>query len=362
MKNEQELTDTIELNVEKARKAAGRLFDEDDVTETHEDVIVSGYGSGNPYYRKKTEPALPDNNEWPEDEWTLPPSPKPAVKVNPSVPAASRSPSPGPADPRGADHDLPKPRAARSRYLFLDDDDEFATFRQRYSLNKRTRKERQSSSVAPARKEERDPRAAARMESVQRAPAKAPPMRKRPPADIGPPVGDVYVSSGMPAPIRWLLIGLLVILLMMMVFLVQRNSALGQELEEANTRLTGLPSLEEDLARITFELYETQVSLAEAESQIASLVAGSVQQVGPPPGEPDLAPPPGEGTDYTPYVPATPPPGGPRTHIVVPGDNLYRISTRFYGNGNPSNIQRIMEANNITDPDSIQVGAQLTIP
>ncbi len=47
-------------------------------------------------------------------------------------------------------------------------------------------------------------------------------------------------------------------------------------------------------------------------------------------------------------------------YIVKSGDNLSTISKSFYGT--PNEYGRIAQANNISNPDKIQVGQQLRIP
>jgi putative chitinase len=47
-------------------------------------------------------------------------------------------------------------------------------------------------------------------------------------------------------------------------------------------------------------------------------------------------------------------------YVVKSGDNLWNISKSFYGNPNESN--KIVQANNLANPDKIQVGQQLKIP
>ena len=59
----------------------------------------------------------------------------------------------------------------------------------------------------------------------------------------------------------------------------------------------------------------------------------------------------------TPPPPPPPPPGGQTTHVVQPGDNLYRISLR-YG----VSIDAIVAANRILNPWYIFVGQILVIP
>lgn len=71
-----------------------------------------------------------------------------------------------------------------------------------------------------------------------------------------------------------------------------------------------------------------------------------------------------EPTTETP-VPATPepeatpttPPSGPVTHVVKPGENLFRIALR-YG----TTVNAIAQSNGIANPRLIYVGQELTIP
>ena len=52
--------------------------------------------------------------------------------------------------------------------------------------------------------------------------------------------------------------------------------------------------------------------------------------------------------------------GSGTMYIVKSGDNLSNISKSFYGNAN--DYTKIAQANNISNPDKIQVGQQLRIP
>jgi LysM repeat protein len=53
--------------------------------------------------------------------------------------------------------------------------------------------------------------------------------------------------------------------------------------------------------------------------------------------------------------------GGPnQSYSVKSGDNLSKISNRFYGS--PNHYSNIATASNIPDPNKIQVGQQITIP
>jgi nucleoid-associated protein YgaU len=52
--------------------------------------------------------------------------------------------------------------------------------------------------------------------------------------------------------------------------------------------------------------------------------------------------------------------GSGTMYVVKSGDNLSNISKSFYGS--PNQYTKIAQANNISDPDKIQVGQQLKIP
>lgn len=52
--------------------------------------------------------------------------------------------------------------------------------------------------------------------------------------------------------------------------------------------------------------------------------------------------------------------GSGTMYVVKSGDNLSNISKSFYGNSN--DYTKIAQANNIANPDKIQVGQQLKIP
>lgn len=52
--------------------------------------------------------------------------------------------------------------------------------------------------------------------------------------------------------------------------------------------------------------------------------------------------------------------GSGTMYIVKSGDNLSNISKSFYGT--PNEYSKIVQANNISNPDKIQVGQQLRIP
>jgi LysM repeat protein len=53
--------------------------------------------------------------------------------------------------------------------------------------------------------------------------------------------------------------------------------------------------------------------------------------------------------------------GGPnQSYSVKSGDNLSKISNRFYGS--PNHYSKIAAASNIADPNKIQVGEEITVP
>jgi nucleoid-associated protein YgaU len=52
--------------------------------------------------------------------------------------------------------------------------------------------------------------------------------------------------------------------------------------------------------------------------------------------------------------------GSGTMYVVKSGDNLSNISKSFYGN--PNEYTKIAQANNISNPDKIQVGQELKIP
>jgi 5'-nucleotidase / UDP-sugar diphosphatase len=56
------------------------------------------------------------------------------------------------------------------------------------------------------------------------------------------------------------------------------------------------------------------------------------------------------------------PPGGARRHVVAPGDTLYKIAQRYYGNG--AKWTTILEANRdvLQNQNAVRVGMELKIP
>jgi nucleoid-associated protein YgaU len=179
-----------------------------------------------------------------------------------------------------------------------------------------------------------------------------------------------------------MIIGLIAVLLMMMAFLVYRNNILSTQAATADARVA------EQVAALTNEL-EQQLRYALRDLELArgqleeleATDAAFIQNI--PVSEEAAEYPYGEPSAYEyamaqeyqpyqpyqpepPYQPAPPPPAPPppvsRTHVVSQGDNLSSISRQFYGNASYANIQRIMAANNITDPYALPIGLRLVIP
>jgi nucleoid-associated protein YgaU len=52
--------------------------------------------------------------------------------------------------------------------------------------------------------------------------------------------------------------------------------------------------------------------------------------------------------------------GAEQPYTIQSGDNLSKISKKFYGS--PNHYQKIAEANGIDDPNKIQAGQQINLP
>jgi len=170
-------------------------------------------------------------------------------------------------------------------------------------------------------------------------------------------------ESALSSAIRGIAVVLALIFLAMLVFLVYRNNILSRQLETAVLQAERVPTLEQDLsqARIDLEIATENLAYAESRLEVATLV--------PPPAMNGAVSADEyyseyytygtEETNATTYSAAETP--AERTHVVVSGDNLSRIATQFFGNASYANIQRIREANNLTN-DVINIGQTLVIP
>lgn len=80
----------------------------------------------------------------------------------------------------------------------------------------------------------------------------------------------------------------------------------------------------------------------------------------------DLAIIPSDVKTVAPVAVTTPEPVTPvantQTYTVKSGDSLEGIVIRFYGRFDNAKIQKVMEANNMTNPNALQIGQQLKIP
>ncbi len=55
-------------------------------------------------------------------------------------------------------------------------------------------------------------------------------------------------------------------------------------------------------------------------------------------------------------------PAAPETYSVKSGDTLEGIVIRFYGKYSPAKVSKIMEANNLSNPNQLSIGQSLIIP
>lgn len=78
--------------------------------------------------------------------------------------------------------------------------------------------------------------------------------------------------------------------------------------------------------------------------------------------ETDAPPPPlqEETVEIAPVANEVPAPPAPRTHTVASGDTLFNIAKQYLGDGN--RYLELAKANNIANPDHIEVGQVITIP
>ena len=293
-------------------------------------------------------------------------APKPGVKVNKGIPAASRVPPRPERQPVAKENDTPKDARARaqSRYVFIDEEG---------AKEARPPKEHTAGNrYTPAEKEDTDDQSEDIYQKYRDIDKKAMSRVSRPkPKPI--PAGNTgtFAASGLPSFMRGIITAFIIILLLMMIFLIHRTAVLSERLEEANVQLLSIPTLEQELNRARIDLEGAREALAAAEAENTRLtnLAPSDTLTDDLPEEAYGYE---EGADYpadnnvdAPAAvdpPAAAPPAAPRIHVVVRGDVLSRIANQFYGSSSPAYIQRIIDANNITDPDSIVVGDRLIIP
>ena len=174
-------------------------------------------------------------------------------------------------------------------------------------------------------------------------------------------------ESMLSSAIKWIAIVLAAIFLAMMVFLIARNNMLSTQLEAATAQAADRYALANDLSQVRLELDAVNEQLAYAESRLETAVLippPSMNGAAATEGYDTYAATEGYGDEASyndTYEATTAYETGYRTHTVESGDNLSRIANRFYGNASYANIQRIREANNMTN-DVIRVGQVLIIP
>lgn len=314
-----DLSNTLELyNVDFARKAVGNLFEND-----------------NPQKNENLQKEI-NLNELPDNTATRPvliPRTFTKALIDDDL-------SEGPVEPK-----LPKARAVKSKYVFVDEEeeDEFSEFRRRY-------KERDSRNIGPPKK--------AVVAATELKEEKEPPKREG--RKRIEPKEEAYVAASSLGPLRVAIVGMMVVLLLMMAYLVYRNNELSNQLQAANVRLYDLPGLNYQLGVFSGLVTNYQSEI----DRLRSLVYNGYQNES---LESSYYP----YNEYSEYYASedapsdeTPTTAAYRTHTVVAGENLSRISTYYFGDSSHANILRIVEANsNLPDADAvISPGMTLTIP
>ncbi|MCL2015961.1 MAG: LysM peptidoglycan-binding domain-containing protein [Defluviitaleaceae bacterium] len=379
-KNKADKSDALDLNVELTRKTVGSLFDtpKKDARETRDNRESREYTED----RQDREIAVDAGAAalkkfWPEDEWSADvkptrPTTRPVISnvashaEAPSLYAAKKNAEANVNTDNNDDNDNdsieanntatqqePAAKARpKSRFVLLDEDDEYTEFRETYKKKPiRRNSDEPTTDVNSGRPGRKTPMR---------------PMNQKYAASVA--VEDVTGDGieNVSTILRAAVIGFMLLFLILTAFLVYHNSVLGSQLEEATTMLDNVQGLEENLNRIQFELEATREELVALETEnyrLASLVANPSQQTetdnyndNDPETNQDT---PQGGETAQPAEPATP---ANIVHTVVAGDNLSRISRQYLGDDSPESIQRIMTANNMTDPNTLSIGTQLVIP
>jgi len=220
------------------------------------------------------------------------------------------------------------------------EDEDFTTFRQRYSSNE---------VVSPPR--------ATRVKEPR--PRGSVPVHRREPD---------YPEGGDGNPLRYLLAFMFVGILALMAFLALNNRNLRRDLDVYQAQAAAVNDNAVNLAQANLEINSYQALVTELraditylESQLESM--GYVQD-GEEPYVPEEAP--NRPTDETPPEEVPPPPPAepePVIHIVQSGDVLSRIANLHYGSSTQFYIDKIVNANPaLTNPNDIRIGQELVIP
>jgi len=265
-------------------------------------------------------------------------------------------------------------------YIFTEDnDDEFTNFRRRY----------EKKSAAPKYHEDEHYERPARR--TRRKVANPEHMNDDELDDQG---VEPYVQSGISAPIRGIATVLVSLFLMMMVFLIYRHNMMSRELAAAELRAARVPSLNEELSGYRLRVEQLEETILQQGALISPPIPpnvsdndtavngygqngetvydsngyatnGAATNGATTNGNGANGNTAGQETPVTPDPPPAPDPPPPpqqRIHVVVQGDTLASLAQRFYNSQTQANIQRIMDANNITDPNLISIGQRLVIP
>jgi cell division protein FtsL len=166
--------------------------------------------------------------------------------------------------------------------------------------------------------------------------------------------------------LHWVFIAVTVLLLVTAVYFAYNSYTLGGQLAEANARIEELTlnNTDSNEASIKIETLESQVKTQTDEiARLESIIAGN-----------QTTPEPTFGPDTTPDDPGLVNPSpedgqgtaaeqtGNKTHTVLKGETLSKISGLYYGNSTDVTLhQKIRDANGITG-DNISEGQVLIIP
>lgn len=369
-RSRRDLSNTLDLyNVDYAKKAVGNLFDkedDEDIIEEEEpdfspppkrrpvrsfgedsDIPDRGVRKVRPIIKdepKKAPDISPSDDKLGEDELEelelvreKPPMQKP--RVSSAIPGPQRRPrlSRVADEDEGEEEEVspntspgrPRARPAGSRYVFVEDEDRFSSFRRKPDIlekEKSTSKDKDETGKGGRQKPAKELK------------------RDRPLFDGG------YVEPGSPDIIKIASMGVAGVALVIIIILLIGNGSLRNQVGEAEGLQVENTRLQDELNLIRIELEGAVESLSNAQLQLQQQQQqDELPQMELPEGEF------GEEAGSMALADAV------RTHTVVAGDSLSRIANTFFGDSSQANIQRIMDANNLTN-SNIHVGQVLDIP
>ncbi|MCL2462684.1 MAG: LysM peptidoglycan-binding domain-containing protein, partial [Defluviitaleaceae bacterium] len=163
-----------------------------------------------------------------------------------------------------------------------------------------------------------------------------------------------------------------IVFLIVLIFLCVKINSLNKQLNTAlaaNAASGDSATLQLANDQLTQQNTDLKNQVNTLTQQLNGLGAQPGDNTQPTDGTPATAPPatssPGGSTPATAKPDATTTPASPgagKTYTVVGGDTLSKIAQNEYGSSSKDNIQKIVDANGITDPNSLKVGQVLTIP